>query len=109
MCCISRCRTEKDTSCTHGKNTHKRNKVETHVVQPQERRPLCTNFRPSKVRESIRDAFADAGWDVRSNSATRDDPPSLGELHTFLDSTLDLLETFEPQVGEKPIENGNVE
>lgn len=37
---------------------------------------------------------------MRSNSATRDEPPTLEELYEFLDSTVDVLETFEPAIGE---------
>lgn len=53
------------------------------------------------MREAVRDKFAEAGWDTRSNSATRDEPPTLDELHGFLDTTIDVIESFEPGVGEE--------
>lgn len=56
--------------------------------------------RPRQVREVVREKFAEAGWDVRTNAATRDEPPTLEELHAFLDGTIDALETFDPPVGE---------
>lgn len=55
-----------------------------------------------QVREAVRDKFTEAGWDTRSNSPTRDEPPTLEELLTFLDSTIDVLDTFEPAVGKIP-------
>lgn len=53
-----------------------------------------------QAQNAVREKFAEAGWDVRSNTATRDEPPTLEELHAFLDGTIDVLETFEPPVGE---------
>lgn len=48
----------------------------------------------------MREKFAEAGWDVRTNTATRDEPPTVDELHAFLEGTIEALETFEPAVGE---------
>ncbi|CAN0362302.1 unnamed protein product, partial [Ectocarpus fasciculatus] len=50
------------------------------------------------VREVVREKFAEAGWDVRSNTATRDEPPTVDELHTFLEGTIEALESFDPPV-----------
>ena len=55
---------------------------------------------PRKVREMMRGKFAEAGWDVRTNTATRDEPPTVDELHAFLEGAIEALEAFEPEVGE---------
>lgn len=48
----------------------------------------------------MRGKFAEAGWDVRTNTATRDEPPTVDELHAFLEGAIEALEAFEPEVGE---------
>lgn len=64
----------------------------------------CFCLSPStatQAREVVRAKFAEAGWDVRTNTATRDEPPTVDELHAFLEGTIEALETFEPPVGEE--------
>lgn len=53
----------------------------------------------SQVQNAVRQKFSEAGWDTRSNSSIRDEPPTVEELYEFLDSTIDVLETFEPPIG----------
>ncbi|CAM9589106.1 unnamed protein product [Ascophyllum nodosum] len=56
---------------------------------------LAIRGAPSAVTEAVRDLFAEAGWDVRTNTSTRDEPPTLEELLGFLDGTIETLETFD--------------
>lgn len=70
------------------------------LVRPPSLLFLCLHHRRRKVREMMREKFAEAGWDVRSNTATRDEPPTVDELHAFLEGTIEALEAFEPEVGE---------
>ncbi|CAB1117430.1 unnamed protein product [Ectocarpus sp. CCAP 1310/34] len=59
---------------------------------------LALRGTPPGVREVVREKFAEAGWDVRSNTATRDEPPTVDELQAFLEGTIEALETFDPPV-----------
>ena len=56
----------------------------------------------------MRDLSAEAGWDVRTNTSTRDEPPTLEELLGFLDGTIETLETFDlPTGGPRPKSSGD--
>lgn len=59
---------------------------------------LAIRGTPRKVQNAVRQKFSEAGWDTRSNSSIRDEPPTVEELYEFLDSTIDVLETFEPPI-----------
>eukprot|EP00903_Cladosiphon_okamuranus_P006431 g6292.t1 len=59
---------------------------------------LALRGAPTAVREMVREKFAEAGWDVRTNTATRDEPPTVDELQAFLEGTLEALDAFEPEI-----------
>lgn len=74
-----------------------------HVNQNNPRLDLAVNVFRVQVREAVRNQFAKAGWDVKTNSATREDPPTLEELCEFLDGTIDVLDTFDPPIGRQTL------